>query len=320
MGSYLIRRLLLFIPTLGLVAVVIFILLRLVPGDPALLILEGTEEAVGSYTQDDLAILRRELGTDRPIYVQFGAWVWGLVRGDLGKSLWDRVPVMDEIKKRFPVTIQLAIMAIVIAVTIAVPLGVISAVKQDSRFDYVIKVLTISGVAAPTFWIGILVIVFLAKGFNWLPPIVFARLWEDPLTNLTQLMLPAMALGYHDLAFITRVTRSSTLEVLREDYIRTARAKGLKENVILLRHALKNASLPVLTVAGLRLGGLMGGVVLIEAIFLVPGTGYLLIESIGRQDYPYIQALVLLAALVVVTANLVVDILYGWLDPRIRYA
>ena len=320
MGNYLARRLILFVPTLGLVAIVIFILLRLVPGDPALLILEGTEDSVGNYTQEDLDALRRELGTDRPIYAQFGVWVWGLVRGDLGRSLWDKVPVMDEIKKRFPVTLQLAVMAILIAVIVAVPLGVISAVKQDSWFDYIIKVLTISGVAAPTFWIGILVIVFLAKGFDWLPPIMFARLWEDPLTNLQQMIFPALALGYHDLAFITRVTRSSTLEVLREDYIRTARAKGLRERVVLLRHALKNASLPVLTVAGLRLGGLMGGVVLIEAIFLVPGTGYLLIESIGRQDFPYIQALVLLAALVVVTANLVVDLLYGWLDPRIRYA
>lgn len=317
MSIYLARRGMLFVPTLFLVSVVIFILMRVIPGDPALLILDGGGE--GRYTQEDLDALRRELGTEKNIFVQYASWIGDLFQGNLGNSLWDRTPVSDEIKARFPVTIQLAAMALLIAVIVAVPLGILSAVKQDTWYDYVIKVFTISGVAAPTFWLGILIIVFLAKVFNWLPPLDFARLWEEPLTNLQQLMLPALALGVHDLAFIARVTRSSTLEVLREDYIRTARAKGLGEVVILSRHALKNAALPVLTVAGIRFGALMGGVVLIETIFLVPGTGSLLIDSIGRRDFPFIQSLVLLAALVMLVANLVVDLLYAWLDPRIRY-
>ena len=320
MRQYLIKRIALFVPTILLVTIVVFGVMRILPGDPALLILIGTEEGSGSYTQQELDNLRHELGFDRPLVMQYGSWMWDLRKGDLGKSVWDGTPVTDELKNRLPVTLQLAVMAILIAIVIAVPLGVLSAVKQDTWVDYAVKVFTITGVAAPTFWIGILVIVGLALWFHWLPPLDFARLWEDPFTNTTQLIFPALALGYHDTAFIARLTRSAMLEVLREDYVRTARSKGLRERVVIYRHTLKNSLLPVVTVAGLQFGGLMGGVVLIEAIFLVPGTGGLLVDSLQRRDYPMIQAVVLLAAVFVLAVNMTVDLLYGWLDPRVRYA
>ena len=226
---------------------------------------------------------------------------------------------MREVKQRFPVTLELALLAILIAVLLAVPLGVLSAIKQDTWIDYATRVFTISGVALPTFWIGILIIFSLARWLNWLPPLGYAAPWEDPWTNFKQLIFPALALGFHDVAFIARVTRSAMLEVLREDYVRTARAKGLAERTVIFVHALKNSFLPVVTVSGWQFGRLMGGVVLIEAIFVVPGTGSLLIESVSNRDFTMIQALILVAAIVVLAVNLVVDLAYGWLDPRIRY-
>jgi peptide/nickel transport system permease protein len=319
MLQYSVQRLALFVPTLLLVSVLVFILMRIVPGDPALLILIGTEDGSGTYTQEELDKVRHEIGTDRPLVVQYGSWIWGLARGDLGQSVWDGTPVVDELKKRLPVTLELAVLSMIIATVIAIPLGVISAVKQDTWIDYAVKVYTVLGVAAPTFWIGILTIMVLAFWFNWLPPLDFVRLWEDPLTNGKQLIFPALVLGYHDTAFIARLTRSAMLEVLREDYVRTARSKGLGERVVISRHALKNALLPVVTVAGLQFGALMGGVILIESIFLIPGVGSLLIDSLQRRDFPIIQALIMLTAVIVLSINMVVDLLYGWLDPRVRY-
>jgi len=319
MLQYSVQRLALFVPTLLVVSVLVFILMRIVPGDPALLILIGTEDGSGTYTQEELDKVRHEIGTDRPLVVQYGSWIWGLARGDLGQSVWDGTPVVDELKKRLPVTLELAVLSMIIATVIAIPLGVISAVKQDTWIDYAVKVYTVLGVAAPTFWIGILTIMALAFWFNWLPPLDFVRLWEDPLTNGKQLIFPALVLGYHDTAFIARLTRSAMLEVLREDYVRTARSKGLGERVVISRHALKNALLPVVTVAGLQFGALMGGVILIESIFLIPGVGSLLIDSLQRRDFPIIQALIMLTAVIVLSINMVVDLLYGWLDPRVRY-
>ena len=318
MREYVIKRLALFIPTIMLVTIMVFFIMRILPGDPALLILLG-EEGEGSYTQEELDNLRADLGTDRPVIVQYGNWIWDLLQGDFGESIWDGTPVKNELRDRLPVTLQLAIMAIVISVVIAVPLGVVSAIRQDTWIDHVTKIFTITGVAAPTFWIGILVIVGLALWFKWLPPLDFANLWTDPVTNAKQMIFPALALGYSDIAFIARLTRSAMLEVLREDYVRTARSKGLREWIVVFRHALKNALLPVITVAGLQFGALMGGVVLIEAIFLVPGTGTLLLDSLHRRDYAMIQAIILLAAVFVLTINMIVDLLYGWLDPRVRY-
>ena len=318
MREYIFKRLALFIPTIVLVTIMVFAIMRVLPGDPALLILLG-EEGEGSYTQEELDNLRKKLGTDRHLLIQYANWMWDLLRGDFGESVWDGTPVKNEIRDRLPVTLQLAIMAIVISIVIAVPLGVLSAIRQDTWIDHATKIFTITGVAAPTFWIGILVIVCLAIWFNWLPPLEFANPWADPVTNFKQMIFPALALGYHDIAFIARLTRSAMLEVLREDYVRTARSKGLREWIVVFRHALKNALLPVVTVAGLQFGALMGGVVLIEAIFLVPGTGTLLLDSLQRRDYAMIQAIILLAAVFVLTINMIVDLLYGWLDPRVRY-
>jgi len=318
MSQYLVRRIALFVPTLVLVSLIVFAVMRIMPGDPALLILLG--EGEGSFTQKELDNLRRKLGTDQPLLVQYGTWVWGMVRGDLGRSLWDGTPVLDQIKDRLPVTLQLAAMAVLLGFVIAVPLGVLSAAKQDTWVDHLSRVVTLFGVAAPTFWVGILVIVVLAKVFHWLPPLDFARLWDNPWKNLQQLIFPTLVLGYYEVAFLARVTRSSTLEVLRDDYVRTARAKGLVERLVLFRHTLANSILPVLTITGWQFGRLMGGVVLIEAIFVIPGTGSLLIDSLYRRDFPIIQALILLAAVVVLLSNLIVDLLYAVLDPRIRYS
>ena len=292
--------------------------MRLIPGDPALVILS---EGDASFTQGELEALRHELGTDRPIVVQYLDWVTGLAQGDLGESYWRRgLPVWGLLGDRIPRTLQLAVMAIVIAVIFAVPLGVISAIKPDSPIDYVCRVVALVGISIPTFFAGILVVLVLSRGFDWLPPLGYAELWEDPWTNIRQMFLPALALGFYDMAFIARVTRSSMMEILREDYMRTARAKGLRETAVLVRHGLKNAVLPILTISGWQFGRLFGGTVIIEKIFLIPGVGQLLIDAIYQRDFPTIQAVIVIVALSIVVVNLLVDLLYGWLDPRIRYA
>ena len=319
MAQYVIRRLFLFIPTLILATMMVFALFWIVPGDAAMMILTGEEGEGGRVDIEDLERLRSELGLDRPIYVQYGEWVFNLLKGDLGTSIWYRIPVMDELKDRFIVSMELAVMAILMAFVAAVPLGVISAVKQDTKGDYASRIFVLIGIAMPTFWIGILTVYALAYIFNWLPPLGYAKLWEDPLTNLQQLIFPALVLAFHDLAFTARVTRSSMLEVMREDYMRTARSKGLSEWVVTGRHALRNALLPVITVSGYQFGRLLGGVIIIEVIFVVPGVGSFLIDAIVHRDYVVLQAVVLLTAAVVLVLNLVIDLVYAVLDPRIRY-
>ena len=319
MIQYIVRRLLLFIPTMILATVMVFALFWVVPGDAAMMILTGEEGEGGRVNTEDLEQLRKELGLDRPIHVQYGEWVFNLLKGDLGTSIWYRIPVMDELKDRFLVSMELAVMAILMAFVAAVPLGVISAVKQDTKVDYVSRIFVLIGIAMPTFWIGILMVYGLAYFFNWLPPLGYASLWEDPLTNLQQLVFPALALAFHDLAFTARVTRSSMLEVMREDYVRTARSKGLRERTVIGRHTLKNALLPVITVSGYQFGRLLGGVIIIESIFVVPGVGSFLIDSIIHRDFVVLQGVVLLTAAVVLFLNLVIDLFYGVLDPRIRF-
>ena len=318
MQEYIAKRLALFIPTILLVTIIVFVVMRLVPGDPAIAILEG--EGGGSYTQEDLDRLRHRLGTDRPIVVQYLSWIGGAARGDFGDSLWFNAPVMTELKSRIPVTIELAVMAILLAVVTAVPLGVLSAVKPNSNLDYGARLFSLTGIALPSFFSAILLILLLVKVFGWLPPLGYETLWEGPVTNLQQMVFPALALAFYDMAFITRVTRSSMMEILREDYMRTARSKGLAERVVLLRHGLKNAFLPVLTISGWQFGRLFGGTVIIETIFLVPGVGRILIESIFHRDFTMIQAVIVIIGVAIVSINLLVDLLYGWLDPRIRYA
>ena len=318
MRQYALKRLALIVPTVLLVTVIVFAVMRLIPGDPALVILSDGD---ASFTQEELDALRKELGTDRPIPVQYMEWVGGLAQGNLGESIWRTGrPVWDLLGPRVPRTMQLAVMAIVIAVVIAVPLGVVSAIKPDSPLDLSSRVVTLVGISLPTFFAGVLVVLLLSRGFGWLPPLGYVELWEDPWINIKQMFLPALVLGFYDMAFIARVTRSSMMEIIREDYMRTARAKGLAEQVVLVRHGLKNAVLPILTISGWQFGRLFGGTVIIESIFRIPGIGTLLIETVFQRDFPTIQAIIVVIALSIVLINLMVDLLYGWLDPRIRYA
>ena len=320
MGNYAVRRIFLFIPTLLLATILVFALFWIVPGDAAMMLLTGDEDAAGKVTNEDIDKLREKMGLNRPIHVQYSAWVWDLIKGDLGTSLWYKTPVIDDLKDRFPVTIQLAVMALVMAFVAAVPLGIISAVKQDTKIDYASRIFALIGIAMPSFWLGILMVYALAYWFEWLPPLEYANIWDDPWLNMQQLFFPALALAFHDMAFTARVTRSSMLEVLREDYMRTARSKGLREFTVIGRHALKNALMPVVTISGYQFGRLLGGVIIIESIFVIPGIGLFLVDAIIHRDFIVLQGVVLLAAATVLVLNLVIDLFYGVLDPRIRYS
>ncbi len=319
MRVYLAKRVALFIPTLILVTAFVFLILRIVPGDPAIMLLQGAD-ADEEYTLEELNAMRAKLGTDRPMYIQYGDWVWKMLRLDFGSSYFYNNPVSEQLVKRFPITLELTVLATLLASVVAVPLGVVSAIKQDTLGDYAARIITIAGIALPNFWVAIMLIFLLVMWFNWLPPLGYADLWERPLTNLQQLIFPAIALGFSNMAFIARVTRSAMLEVFREDYIRTARSKGLGERTVIYRHALKNALLPVVTVSGYEFGRLIGGTVIIEVIFSVPGIGRLLIDSIFHRDFPMIQAIVMIIAVMVLALNVALDLVYAWLNPRIRYA
>ena len=316
MQKYAAKRIALFLPTVLLITIIVFVVMRLVPGDPALAILA---EGDAQFTMEELRALQRELGADRPIVVQYFEWIGGVVRGQFGDSLWFKSSVMTELKDRIPVTIELAVMAIFMAVVIAVPFGIISAIKPDSPLDYGARIFTLMGIAVPNFIVAVGLILLLVR-FGGLAPLGYEKPWDEPLTNLHQLIFPAMALALYEMAFIARVTRSAMMEILREDYMRTARSKGLTERVVVVRHGLKNAMLPILTVSGWQFGRLFGGTVVIETIFLIPGMGRILIEAIFHRDYPMIQAEIVIIGVAIVTINLLVDLLYGVLDPRIRYA
>jgi peptide/nickel transport system permease protein len=317
MIGYIIKRLLLIFPTLLGVAVLIFLLLRVVPGDVVeARYLSGENQFV---SQELMNLERKKLGLDQPMWKQFTTWMGGLLRFDFGTSMWTGAPITEEIKLRFALSLQLAIMASTVATLLAIPLGILAAVKQDTWIDYAVRVFSIAGLAMPSFWLGILLILVLLTVFKWLPPMVFTPFWVDPWENLAQLIWPALAVGYRYSAVGTRMMRSAMLEVLREDYIRTARAKGLWTKLILSRHAVKNAILPVLTVISLEFAFLLGGLVVTEQVFNLNGLGMLFVEAIARRDYIMTQALVMLIATFFLTINFVVDIAYAWLDPRIRY-
>lgn len=318
MHSYLLKRVLLFFPTLLIISIVVFVIMRIIPGDPAIQILSGSL-GDATYTQEQLHALQAKLGTDKSIAEQYGHWIWDMLQLDFGKSFIDNTNVSEVLKKKFPISVELALIALVIATVVAVPLGVFSAVNQDNVADYAARIVTIAGVAFPTFWTGILLIYLLVRVFDWLPPLGYVDLWDDPATNLQQLIFPAVALSVFNMAFVARVTRSAMLEVFREDYIRTARSKGIPERMVIARHGLRNALLPVVTVSGWQFAILMGGTVIIEAIFEVPGMGRLLVDSINQRDYVVTQAVVMVITVWVVVLNLLVDLVYGWLDPRIRY-
>ena len=317
MRHYATKRIILFLPTVFLLTMVAFVVMQVMPGDPALAILS---EGDANYTQEELERLRKELGTDRPVAAQYFSWLNGAVRGDFGDSLWFNAPVMTELKSRAPRTTQLAFMAIILASLFAVPLGIVSAIKPESWLDYGARMFTLVGIGIPNFLAAVLMILFLLRVFNWLPPLGYTELWEEPLTNLQQMIFPAVALAFYDMAFIGRVVRSSMMETLREDYMRTARAKGLSERVVLMRHGLRNAFLPILTVTGWQFGRLFEGTVIIETIFLVPGMGRILIEAVFHRDFTMIQAVIVIIGTGILAINLLVDLMYGWLDPRIHYS
>ena len=317
MRTYILKRVLLIVPTLLGVAAIVFLIMRVIPGDVALMILGGDEG--GGVDQQQVAALRERLGLDRPLIVQFGAWLWGVLRFDFGNSLWTGQPIVHELAIRLPLSLQLALMATFVSVLIAIPLGTLAAVRQDTWVDYTVRVVSIGGLAIPSFWIGILCILFLVIYFGWGPPLEFTPPWVDPWVNLQMMVWPVVTVGYRYAAVTTRMTRSTVLEVLREDYIRTAWAKGLRDRAVVVRHALKNSMLPVITLVGTEFAFLIGGLVVTETVFTLNGIGRFVVEAVAHRDYPVVQALVFLIAFGFVMVNLLVDLTYAWFDPRIRY-
>ena len=315
MRRYIVGRLLLMIPTLIGVAILTFVIMRAVPGDIVELRYAGS-----NVPQEVIDQERRLLGLDKPLWAQFTDWMTSLARFDLGQSLWTGHSVVEEVQVRMPLSIELAILATLFAVLLAIPFGVIAAVKQDTWIDYAIRVFSIGGLAMPSFWIGIMMVLITLTFWGWAPPVVFTPLFEDPVANLAGLILPAIAVGYRYSAVSMRMTRSTVLEVLREDYVRTARAKGLRETLVVVRHALRNALLPVVTVVSLEFAFLIGGLVVTEQVFNLNGIGKLLVDAVAHRDYTLVQALVLLLAAVFVVVNFIVDMVYVVLDPRIRYS
>jgi peptide/nickel transport system permease protein len=316
MLRYIVQRLLLTIPTLVGVAVLVFLLLRVVPGDVVEVKLRGDGGSVSAAT---LEAERKRLGLDQPLLAQFGAWMVGLATFDLGKSMWTERPVVEEIALRLELSLEVAILATIVAILLAIPLGTLAALFRNSWIDYVMRVVTIGGLAVPAFWFGMLIMLTLLALFNWLPPITFLPLYVDPEANLVQLIWPAMAVGYRYSAVVARMVRSSLLEVLGEDYIRTARAKGVYEKLVVGRHALRNALLPAITVIGLEFAFLIGGLVVTEQVFNLNGIGKLFVQSVSRNDFTLIQGMVMMIAAFYVAVNLAIDVLYAALDPRIRY-
>jgi peptide/nickel transport system permease protein len=317
MRNYIIRRLLLLVPIMLGVSFLTFALFRLIPGDAAIL------RCGFGCTPEALEKMREEMGLNRPWYEQYGDWVWGVVRGDLGESLSEsRLSVAGELERRLPITGELLIMTVVFSIVLGIPPGVISAIRPGTPLDWLARVGSVLWLAIPSFWLGILIITFGLLWFDWTPPNFkhgYVPFFDDPWVNLQQFVFPSLALGLAIAAAIMRLTRSSLLEVMRNDYIRTAWSKGLRERTVVIRHALKNALIPVTTIVGIQVGALMGGAVLVERVFALPGVGLYVLEAIILRDFIAVQSVVLLFALVYVLANLAVDVLYGWLDPRIRY-
>jgi peptide/nickel transport system permease protein len=320
MRKYVARRLLMFVPTLLGASILIFVLMRLVPGDIAEILVYQTGTESSAVQEKQIRQIREELGLDRPVVVQYLAWLGNALRGDFGYSYTQRRPVTDILKERFPRSMQLAFLTIVVAVVWAIPLGVISAVRQNTWADYLVRVVSISGLSLPIFFTGVLILYGLVRFFRWLPPLEFVSFLDDPAENLKQLIWPTLAQAYYISAPITRLTRSQMLEVIRQDYVRTAWAKGLAERAVVYRHALSNSLLPVVTFIGWWGGRLLGGIVIMEIIFAIPGMGTALVQAVSYRDYPTVQAIIFVMAVVYLTLNLLVDLLYAWLDPRIRYA
>lgn len=318
MRDYIIRRLLLLVPIMLGVSFLTFAMFRIIPGDAAVL------QCGFGCTPEVVEELRHDLGLDRPWYVQYGDWVWGVVQGDFGESITESgLSVTTDLKRRLPITAEILIMSIILSVVLGVPPGVLSAIRPGTPLDFIARVGSVLGLSIPNFWLGILIITFGLSWFGWTPP-QFGRgyvpFFDDPWVNLQQFFFPSLVLAAGIAAGIMRLTRSSMLEVLRNDYIRTAWSKGLRERTVVIRHALKNALIPVVTVVGLSIGALIGGTVLVETVFALNGVGFWVVSSVIRRDIFVVMSLTLIFAITYVLANLIVDLLYAWLDPRIRYA
>ena len=318
MRDYIIRRLLLLVPIMLGVSFLTFAMFRIIPGDAAIL------RCGFGCTPEVVEELRHDLGLDRPWYVQYGDWVWGVVQGDFGESITESgLSVTTDLKRRLPITAEILIMSVILSVVLGVPPGVLSAIRPGTPLDFIARVVSVLGLSIPNFWLGILIITFGLSWFGWTPP-QFGRgyvpFFDDPWVNLQQFFFPSLVLAAGVAAGIMRLTRSSMLEVLRNDYIRTAWSKGLRERTVVIRHALKNALIPVVTVVGLSIGSLIGGAVLVETVFALNGVGFWVVSSVLRRDIFVVMSLTLIFAITYVLANLIVDRLYAWLDPRIRYA
>ena len=315
MLRYALNRIALMIPTLLGIALITFVMIRIVPGDVVELKMRSDG---GRVTQQQINDERTRLGLDKPLPEQFCVWMKGLVTFDFGNSMWTGRPVAQEIGGRIGLSIQVAIMAAVVAVLIAVPLGTVAALFRDSPIDYIVRIITIAGLAVPSFWLGMIIILVLLTFFKWSPPVTYVSIFEDPVKNLSQLIWPSLAVGYRYAAVVARMIRSSIIEVMQEDYIRTARAKGVGEFMVVFKHAMRNALLPAITIIGLEFAFLIGGLVVTEQVFNLNGIGRLFVDAVIRNDFILIQTIVFLLAIIFVSVNLIVDLIYGFLDPRTR--
>ena len=318
MKEYILKRVILFIPTIIIVAALLFGLTRILPGD-AIDSLLNEDEASSFFSPEIRAQVEAELGLDDPLPIQFAKWVWGAAHFDYGTSFWRKQPNIDIVKTRFFRTVEVALLAAAVAIVWGITSGVLQAVYQNTWIDAVLRFVTVGGIAIPNFMVAVMIFYFLILFFDWIPPIEYKSLLEDPWSNIKQHIAPILVLGHTAGAPISRLTRSQFLEVYREDYIRTARAKGLKEKVVVLRHTLRNCMLPVITIAGLLVGDLLGGVVIVETVFAIPGMGQMTILAVNSRDYPLLQTLVWMITFMYMMSNLLVDVAYAWIDPRIRY-
>ncbi|MBN1189087.1 MAG: ABC transporter permease [Dehalococcoidales bacterium] len=317
MSTYIIRRFIQSVIVLILVSLIVFTAMRLLPGDPILMLI--TREASQEFTIQQLEDLRHQYGLDKPIIVQYFDWLGGVVRGDLGYSILSKAPVTREIMRRVPITLHLGLLAFILGIVIGVPAGVICAVRRGKWVDTLVTIFANVGITIPVFWLGIILMYAFGLHFKWLPVMGYTSPFQDFWLNLKQIIMPVICLAVFPVAGIARQTRTSMLEVMQQDYIRTAWAKGLRERVIVVKHALKNGLIPVVTLSGMALSQIIGGSVLVETVFVIPGMGLLAISSVTSQDYPYVQAIIFIIAIAVLLVNFIVDISYGWLDPRIRY-
>jgi peptide/nickel transport system permease protein len=314
--TYVAHRLGIALLTLLGMSIVIFALLRLAPGN----IVDILFSTGGYVSEQDKQLIMKELGIDQPIWVQYIEWMKGIATGDLGKSYRYDLPAWQVIRPLIPVTIELAVLSTIFSILIGVPTGVASAVRQDGLVDYALRVFSLAGLSMPSFWLGMVIILALVAWFGWIPPVTLVGPTENFKIHAIQFLLPSLAVGYRSSALITRITRSAMLEVLREDYVRTAYAKGQRKRAVVWNHALKNAMLPVITVIGIEFAFLIGGLIVTETVFNLPGVARFLVQAILWRDYPIVQTLVLFIAIIVIVSNLTVDLLYGWLDPRVKYS